>query len=326
MQEGVNGLRITERHYRALSSCADLLHPRPLLDLSTLRARELLADAEILLTSWGCPPIDEDVLDRAPKLAAVVHAAGTVRNHITRACWQRGLAVSSAAVANAVPVAEFTMAAIVLANKGVFEFQRRYRRTHRLPVRDGDLERLGNYRRTVGVVGASRVGRHLIHLLSALELEICLYDPYVDAEEARSMGAELLELDPLLRRSEVVTIHAPLLPETRGLLDERRLGLMPDGALLVNTARGNIIDQAALERELSAGRLSAVIDTTDPEPLPASSPLYDLPNVFLTPHIAGAVGHETGRLLDEAIQEVGRVARGEPLQHRVSRTDLDVRA
>lgn len=326
MQEGMNGLRVTNRHRRALSSVANLLHPHPVLDLSSPPARQLLPKAEVLLTSWGCPPIDESVLDRAPELAAVLHAAGTVRNHVTDACWRRGVTVTSAAVANAVPVAEFTMAAIVLANKGAFELQRRYQRTHRLPGGGQHLERWGNYRRTVGVVGASRVGRHLIRLLSAFDLDICLYDPYVGAQEAATMGVDLLELDTLMRRSDVVTIHAPLLSETRDLLDRRRLALLPDGALVVNTARGAIINQAALERELSTGRLSAIIDTTDPEPLPASSPLYDLPNVFLTPHIAGAVGYETGRLLDAAIEELGRLARGEPLQHRVTRTDLDVRA
>jgi phosphoglycerate dehydrogenase-like enzyme len=119
-----------------------------------------------------------------------------------------------------------------------------------------------------------------------------------------------------------VTLHAPSLPETRHLLDRRRLALLRDGAVLVNTARGALVDGAALEAELVSGRIDAVIDTTEPEVLPASSPLFDLPNVFLTPHIAGAMGTETRRLAALALDEIERLARGEPLAHEVRLADL----
>ena len=129
-------------------------------------------------------------------------------------------------------------------------------------------------------------------------------------------------MDDLLRRSDVVSLHAPALPETHHLLDARRLALLRDGAVLVNTARGALVDGDALRAELVAGRIDAVLDTTDPEILPADSPLYDLPNVFLTPHIAGAMGTETQRMATLALDEIERFARGEPLAHEIRLEDL----
>jgi phosphoglycerate dehydrogenase-like enzyme len=126
-----------------------------------------------------------------------------------------------------------------------------------------------------------------------------------------------------VRRSDVDTLHAPALPETHYLLDARRLALLRDGAVLVNTARGALVDPEALVRELVAGRIDAVLDVTEPEVLPPDSPLYELPNVFLTPHVAGALGSERARLVELALDEIARFVRGEPLQHEVRLEDWD---
>ncbi len=287
------------------------------------RADALLGEAEILLSGWGCPPLTAAVLDRAPRLRGVFHAAGTVKHHVTEACWERGLVVSSAAAANALPVAEYTLAAILWANKRVFALRERYREVRQLRLWSREAPGLGNFRRCVGIVGASHIGRRVIELLRPFDLEVHVCDPYLDDAGAANLGARRAELDDLLASCDVVSLHAPALPETRHLLDRRRLALLRDGATLVNTARGWLVDHEALEAELSSGRISAVIDTTEPEVLPASSPLYDLPNVFLTPHIAGAQGEETVRLLDLALDEIERFVRGEALVHEVRRADLE---
>ncbi|MFF2194180.1 hydroxyacid dehydrogenase [Streptomyces sp. NPDC058157] len=275
---------------------------------SLLGAR--LARAEVLFTGWGCPALDAEALRRMPRLRAVVHAAGSVKGHLTEACWERGLLVSSAAAANALPVAEYTLAAILWCNKRVLEAARAYR-TARGPV--DPLHRYpeaGNYQRTVGLVGASRTGRRVLELLRPFDLRVLVHDPYADPAELASLGGEACGLDELLRRSDVVSLHAPELPRTRGLLDASRLALMPDGATLINTARGSLVDTAALTRELVTRRLYAVLDHTEPEVLPAGSPLYDLPNVLLTPHVAGSLGGELERLAMAAVEELERYARG----------------
>jgi phosphoglycerate dehydrogenase-like enzyme len=306
-----------------LERAAAVPDPVPLARFDDPRADGLLAQAEVLLTAWGCPLLGEDALARAPHLRAVVHAAGTVKQHVTPACFSRGLLVSSAAAANALPVAEFTLAAILFANKKIFRLRDRYREVRGFRFWPSEFPGLGNYRKTVGIVGASHIGRRVLELLRPFDLDRLLFDPYVDEAGAVALGATKVDLDDLLARSDVVSLHAPSLPETRHLLDARRLALIRDGATLVNTARGALVDGAALERELVAGRIDAVIDTTEPEILPADSPLYTLPNVFLTPHVAGSLGLETRRMATLAVDEIERFARGEALRYAIRAQDLE---
>ncbi|MEV0380311.1 hydroxyacid dehydrogenase [Nonomuraea sp. NPDC050643] len=281
------------------------------------RLAQVLPGVEVLITGWGCPPLDETVLAAAPRLRATLHAGGSVKGLISPACWDRGLLVSSAADANAVPVAEYTVGAVLLAGKGVFTLREDYRRRRWFPL--GEVHpSVGNHGRRVGVVGASRIGRRVIDLLAPHDLELCLYDPYTRVE-----GVEQVGLEDLLRSCDIVSLHAPATDETRHMLDRRRLALMPDGAVLINTARGSLVDTDALVAELRTGRLSAVLDVTDPEPLPSGSALYDLPNAFLTPHIAGSQGNELARMGAAVLDELERLAAGSPLAHQVSHDDLD---
>lgn len=311
-----------EDHFERLAGCAELLDRERWTDLTSARAAELLAEAEILLSSWGCPPLDAAVLAQAPRLRANVHAAGTVKMHITDDCWARGLRVSSAAAANAVPVAEYTLGAILLANKAVFPIQRRYQQERGFLWWPAEFPGLGNYRKTVGIVGASFVGRKVIEWLRPFDFQVLVYDPFLPAEGAEELGVRKVELDELMQGSDIVSLHAPALLETRRMISREMLASMRDGATLINTARGWLVDEPALEAELVKGRLRAVIDTTEPEILPAESPLYDLPNVFLTPHIAGAMGAETQRMATLAIDEIERYSRGECFCYEVTRADL----
>jgi phosphoglycerate dehydrogenase-like enzyme len=314
---------LAPEHLARLRALGDLLDPEPLASFDEPRAAALLARAEVLLSGWGCPALDAGALARAPRLAFVAHAAGTVKSHVTLDCFDRGVRVSSAAAANALPVAEYALAAILLAGKRAFRLQRRYAELRAARLWPREIPIPGNYRRSVGIVGASRIGRRLVELLRPFDFAVLVSDPFLGVDEAVALGVEKLELDALLARADVVSLHAPLLPRTRGMLDARRLALLRDGAVLINTARGALVDGGALERELASGRIDAVIDTTDPEVLPSRSPLYELPNVFLTPHIAGALGRETWRLVELALDELERFARGEPLRHEVRREDWE---
>ncbi|WP_198664011.1 hydroxyacid dehydrogenase [Jiangella endophytica] len=309
-----------------LEALTDLVLPEPVATFADPAVRAALERTDVLVTSWGCPPLDAGVLAGAPRLRAVFHAAGSVKHHITDACWERGLAVTTAAAANAVPVAEYTLAAILSAGKRVPQFAAGFR-AH--PGEFGwraDVADASNYRRVVGVVGLSRIGRRVVDLLRPFELTVLVADPYADPVAVAAMGAELVELDDLLVRSDVVTLHAPSLPETHHLIDARRSALMKDGATLINTARGALVDHTALTAECERGRLHAVLDVTEPEPLPPDSPLYRLPNVVLTPHVAGAMGTECRRLTALALDELERFAAGVPLEHEVRHADLVMQA
>ncbi|NYE00764.1 phosphoglycerate dehydrogenase-like enzyme [Kineosphaera limosa] len=297
-----------EARLRGLVATPDGLDP--LAVVQDIVSAPDLADVEVLLTGWGTPHLGPEILARMPRLRAVIHTAGSVKHLVSDACWERGLVVSSAVEENAIPVGEYTLAAILFAQKRVLETSRLYRQERGTLPWAAQFESLGNYGRVVGIVGASRIGRRVIELLRPFDMRVLLSDPYVDAAEARRLGVELVELDELVARSDTVSLHAPDLPQTRHLIDERRLGLMRTGSVLINTARGALVDTDALTAELVSGRLHAVIDVTEPEVLPAESPLYDLPNVLLTPHIAGSLGGELARLVDHALDELERYGAG----------------
>ncbi|WP_314323320.1 hydroxyacid dehydrogenase [Paenarthrobacter ilicis] len=286
-----------------------------------------LEEVEILLTSWGVPQLNAERLERMPKLRAVFHCAGTVRSFVSEELWDRGITVTNGADANAIPVAEFTFASIVLAGKRAHVLSNDAR-----TYRDdwsylGGRGELGNIGRVIGVVGFSRIGRRVVQLVQQLQDVTCLVsDPYADPLEVAAAGGRLVSLQELLPVSDVVTIHAPALPETRNMISTPELRAMKDHATLINTARGSLVDTAALEAECRSGRITALLDVTEPEPLPAHSILYDLPNVILTPHIAGSLGTETRRMSDAALDDLERFLAGKDLLAEVVHADLGLSA
>lgn len=304
-----------------LSEAAGLDPALVVQDFTDPVAADALARADVLITGWGCPRLDADVLSAAPRLRTVLHAAGSVRSLVGDAVWERGITVSSAVTGNALPVAEYTLAMILLCGKEAFEHRERFRATHAYPP-PAETAAMGNVGRRVGVIGASRVGRRLLELLRPFDFTVLLHDPYVSPAEAAALGAELLSLDDLLRHSDIVSLHAPDIPDTYRMLDRARLGLIRDGGVLINTSRGALVDPDALTDEVVSGRLRAVLDVTEPEPLPAGSPLYRLPNVFLTPHIAGSLGNELERLGRIVVEELERVVAGVGLEHEVRYADM----
>jgi phosphoglycerate dehydrogenase-like enzyme len=295
------------------------------LDSPELAAR--LAGVEILLTSWGVPLLTADRLERMPNLRAVFHCAGTVRSFASDELWERGILVTSGADANAIPVAEFTFASIVLAGKKAHVLAndaRAHREDWSYATRRGEL---GNIGRVIGVVGFSRIGRRVVQLVQQLQEVTCLVsDPHADPFAVKAAGGRLVPLDELLRASDIVTIHAPALPETRHMIGAAELRAMKDHTTLINTARGSLVDTKALEAECATGRIHALLDVTEPEPLPADSVLYDLPNVVITPHIAGSLGTETRRMSDAALDDLERYLTGRELLAQVVHGDLSLSA
>ncbi|WP_066944612.1 hydroxyacid dehydrogenase [Streptomyces lushanensis] len=306
----------------ALGAVCELAPPPVLDDFTTDRARAALADVELLVTGWGCPPLDATALAAAPRLRAVVHTAGSVRGHVTEACWERGIEVSSAAAANALPVAEYTVAMILLSGKRALERARGLRAARRREDGPRTTAEVGNYGRTVGILSASLIGRRVIELLRPYDLRVLLHDPYVDDEEAAALGVRRVELGELFTLSDTVSVHTPLLPATHGLVSRELLLSMRRDAVLVNTARGAVVDQDALVELLRADRIRAVLDVTDPDELPPDHPLWECENAIITPHLAGSEGNELRRLADLAVGEAARWAAGDGFAHPVRRERL----
>jgi phosphoglycerate dehydrogenase-like enzyme len=290
--------------------------------VTAAEAAELLRDADGCLTSWGSPPLTKDLLDRAPRLRIMSHAGGSVKSYVSDEVWRRKITVTSGSGVIAVDVAHFAIALMVIGRKNMMELAAQASAGewtgvwgHRPP---DDLRGC-----TVGIVSAGHVGRKVIELLKPFETTILLYDPYVTADEARALGATRVEITDLFRRSDVVSLHAPSLKTTRHLVNAARLALMKNGAILINTARGSLVDEAALIHELKKRRIWAFLDVTDPEPPPPGSPLFSCPNLTLTPHIAGSIGRGRRKIGDHAIEELRRFFAGEPPLYPVSEDALE---
>jgi phosphoglycerate dehydrogenase-like enzyme len=308
-----------------LAAAATLADPIAATELSSPPARARLAVVEVLITSWGCPPLDRAVLGNAPRLRAVLHAAGSVRGHVGQAVFDRGILVTTAADANAQPVARYTLAAILWAAKKV-PFLAADARVHRddWSYRHEHGELGGSL--TVVLVGFSRVGRRVARLLHLIGVTgVLVVDPFADPAAVAATGAELVTLEEALPRAGVLSLHAPHLPATRHMIGDAELAALPPGATLINTARGGLVDHAALERACLAG-LHAILDVTEPEPLPPASVLYELPNVMVTPHVAGSLGAETRLLAASALTELERYAAGLPPLDAVTAQSLELQA
>ncbi len=316
-----------EPRLRRLAGLVALEEPVWTDDLDQTSLSERLSRVEILMTGWGAPQLTGERLGRMPRLRALFHCAGSVRDLVTDAFWQRSIVASNVADVNAVPVAEFTLAAVIFAGKKA-PFLSQDARAHRedwsYAGRRGELSNRG---RTIGIVGFSRVGRRVLALLQQLDSVTCLVaDPYADPFEVAAAGGTLVPLTEMVPRVDVLSLHAPALPTTRHMIGAAELAALPDHATVINTARGSLIDTTALERECASGRIAAILDVTDPEPLPASSVLYDLPNVMLTPHIAGSMGSERQRMSDAALDELARHVHGSALVSELFSEDLKISA
>jgi len=253
-----------------------------------------VGDYDAVLTGWGSPPFTEQVWDRAGKLKLIVHMAGSVKflfpnDVVQRFCIPRNITVVSCAHAIAINVAEMTIALMVMAARRLYEHIQAFR--ERGVWRDKNLPTnfLTINGSTVGIIGASRVGREVIRLLKAYrDVRILVHDPYMTPEQANELGATLTDLETLFAESDFISLHAPLTKQTVRMIGERHFTLMKDGAIFINTARGKIVDTDALVKALRTRQIFAVLDVTDPEPLPTDHPLRFLPNCYITPHIAGA--------------------------------------
>jgi phosphoglycerate dehydrogenase-like enzyme len=306
---------MSQAAWDALATFADVIHhsgPEPATKEDLLA---LLPAADGCLTSWGVARLDADVMAAAPRLQIMAHMGSSVTRFVSDTLWQRGVRVTTAAPALARDVAVTTVGLMIVGLKRIWPLGQHvraggWRESPYWPSRE-------LYGKNVGIIGASHVGRHVIDLLRPFGARVLLYDPYVSEEDATQLGVTQVGLDDLMRRADVVSLHAPAKPETHHMLDAGRLALVKDDALLINTARGSLIDEAALIAELRQGRFFAFLDVTDPEPPAAESPLRQLDNVVVTPHLAGCI-EDCGRLGEMAVEELRRHFAGEPPLYQVT--------
>jgi phosphoglycerate dehydrogenase-like enzyme len=285
---------------------------------SSEEAIAVLQGCEVGVGSWGTPhPSTEGLLEACPDLRLWVHAAGTVKYMFTAALKDRDLVIASCAPATAEQVAEVAVGELILGVRRILENAARNRLGK--TSRPANCRGLGES--TIGIIGASQVGRRVIGFLKPFGPRILLFDPYVSKKEARQLGAELRSsVTDLCRECDALSIHAPANPDCEKMVGRKQLAAMKDDCVIVNTARGIIIDEAALIDELQKGRLFAFLDVTRPEPADDDSPLRKLPNVVLTSHIAGG---QTPRIGAQVVRDVKAWIASKPLTMTGTWKDLD---
>jgi phosphoglycerate dehydrogenase-like enzyme len=279
---------------------------------------ELLDGAVACVTGWGTPPLTDEVLQASSGLRLVAHTAGSIHKLVPAAALARGLRVSHAAAIIADSVAELVLGQALRFLRNLDAIDREMKAgAGWMEIRNAYPGRLLG-EQTVGVVGTGYVGRKVIQGFQAFGCRVLVSDPLLSDAQASELGVTKVELPELFASSTIVSLHAPALPETVGLVNAELLRLMPDGALLINTSRGSLVDEEALLAELASGRIAAVLDVFRTEPLPADSPFRSLPNVFLSPHAAGHTIDTHWRQGQAMVDEVRRLLANEPLRYEIA--------
>lgn len=308
-----------------LRGLGDVTMPAGDGDLSEAQLTARIGGHEIVITSWGSPTFSAAALAEADRLKLIAHSAGSIKRLLPPPVFAAGRRVTHVAYSMSIPVAETTVALILLCLRNYHKIDRAFRERGWAAARElppgGELT--GS---RVGVIGAGYTGRAVIRRLLALEAQVWLCDPYVSEESAAELGARKVPLEPLMRECPIVTMQAPATAETYRMIGAEQLSWLRDGAIFINTARAHLIDEAALLAELQTGRISAALDVFDQEPLPDDSPFRGLNNLIITPHIA-AVTHQAYKRQGEiTVDEVARFLSDGKLRYEVTRDMLDTMA
>lgn len=312
-----------EAENRQIRELVDIIAP-PLSRQEIAEDPSPLKDAEIIISGWGCPTFDETLLNAAPALKAIFYGAGSIKYIVTDAFWKRNIQITTAYEANGIPVAEFTLAQILLGLKGYWQYVRSFKETG---IWYEHLSTAGAYGSTVGLISLGMIGRMVAEKLKEYPVKVLAYDPYVKPEVANQLNTHLCPLETVFAESDVVSLHTPWLPETEGMIRCSHFEAMKPGATFINTARGAVVNEAEMTEVLQKRPdIFALLDVTYPEPPENHSPLKTLPNVVITPHIAGANTNECKRNGQYVIAELKRYINGEPLLFAISEQQAKIMA
>ena len=286
---------------------------------AVLREPALFGDVEIIFSTWGMPSFtEEEIKSCFPTLKCVFYGAGTVQN-FARPFLNCGVKVFSAWAANAVPVAEFTVAQIILANKGYFLTNRIYHANGNKAAKAAFHKCNGNFGETVGIIGVGMIGKLVIGMLKQYNLKVIAFDPFLPDEKAAELGVEKCELAELFERAFVVSNHLANNAQTKGMLHYDHFRRMRENAVFINTGRGAQVVEDDLVRVLEERPdMTALLDVTYPEPPVKGHPFYTLGNCLLTPHIAGSAGDEVARMGEYVLAECRAYLNGEPCRYEVT--------
>ena len=278
-----------------------------------------IGDCENYVTLWGSPRLDSEILKSAPNLKLLTHLGGTVVPFVSEEMWERGIKVISANDYFAESVAEGTLAYILCALRDIPKYSRDLK--ERKQWKTSLSYTAGLMGKTIGLVSYGMIAKKLVRILSQFKVNIMVYDVKpLPKQDVLQYGLIEASLETIFSECDIISLHTPLFDATYHLIDETLLAKIKEGALFVNTSRGAVVDQKALERELAKERFRAVLDVYEKEPPEENCPLFDLQNVMMIPHMAGPTvdmrSYITRQLLLEA---AGYIDNNKPLVHEITR-------
>ncbi len=284
-------------------------------------------NTEFVFSTWGMPVLDEEEIKHIfQNLKCIFYAAGTVKA-FARPFLDCGVKVFSAWAANAVPVAEYTLAQILLANTGFFHKSQLMSKGNTKAAQNMPINFYGNYEVTVGIIGAGMIGKKVIELLRPFNIKTVVYDPFLSDEKAAELGTEKVSLEKLFSNCEVVSNHLADNEQTKGILNFSLFSKMKHGATFINTGRGaQVVENDLVEFLKEREDVFALLDVTHPEPPKEGHPFYALNNCILTPHIAGSKGKEVHRMAEYMIEEYDNFVSGKPCRYEVTEKMLETMA
>ena len=290
--------------------------------LSSAELADRIGGCTALITGWGTPEITPEVLSAAGDLRIIAHSAGSVRRLIPKQAFAQGIAVTHAAALIAEAVAEFTVFGMLL---GLRWPHRQNAWMHAGKPWSETRATGGNLleAQRVGLIGCGYVAQRVIRKLQGFGMPIAVYDPYLPNARAAELGVTGVSLEELFSTCRVIANHAPTTPETDGMVTAAHFKLLQDGGVFINNARARAVNQDDMIAELATGRIRAVLDVFNPEPLLPDSPLRGMENVFLTPHMAGQSDDTRMRQGAAMVNELARFLDGEPLQYPITLESYD---
>jgi len=297
----------TEEWMKEIESIANVTWNPLGRDMTSSELAEAVKDKYAIITGWGSPKITSEVLANANKLRFVGHAAGTIRWLVDEDFFEKGIIITNANLALAPSVAEYCLMTLLMAR---WEILKTLDRVRNGLWQDNNDVVPGINGCTIGLIGYGVITECFIRLLKAFDVKIYVYSRHCPKEKAKELGFELCALEEALQ-CDVVSVHMTLTPETVHLIDMKKLSLIRDGAILMNTSRGRLIDEDALVETLESGRIFAILDVFRQEPLPADHKLRNMPNVITTPHSAGTSVYWRRKMAQLVLDDLKRVLAGE---------------
>ena len=276
--------------------------------------KNVMKDADVLITGWGTEMLTADLFLSADKLKIVAHTGGSVGNLVDGAVYEKGIRVLSGNNVYAKSVAEgclcYTISALrqteiyinVMRNGG---------------WKDDSSKNRGLIGKRVGLVGFGAIAKYFVEMLRLFHTEVLVYSSYLTNEEAENCGVELSAIDTIFETCDVISLHSGLTEKTTGMINKELLKKIKDGALLVNTARGALMDETALIEELKTGRFMAALDVYTEEPLAIDSPLRTMQNVLPMPHMGGPTIDMREEVALTLAEDIKRFINGQPLINEI---------